>query len=66
MSKKVLVHALKARGLSELALRAESGEFSDFASKHAAPVLELVKELTKAGAQDLAQRAREGDFDHDR
>lgn len=66
MSKKVLIQALKARGLHELALRAETGEFSDFASDHATPVIMLVNELEKAGAGDLAQRAREGDFDHDR
>jgi hypothetical protein len=66
MSKKVLIEVLKGRGLHELALRAETGEFSDFAPDHDFPMIELVNELEKAGAGDLAQRAREGDFDHDR
>jgi hypothetical protein len=66
MSKKLLVAVLKAKGLDDLALRAENGEFSDFGSQHATPVIELVNALEQAGESKLAQRAREGDFDHDR
>ncbi len=66
MSKQLLVEALRARNLHDFAARAEKGEFSDFASDHATPVIMLVNELERVGARDLAQRAREGDFDHDR
>lgn len=62
--KQALVRELEARGLLDLVDRAKKGEFSDFASPHAFPVMELVKELEAAGCPDLGARAREGDFDH--
>jgi hypothetical protein len=64
--KQDLVRELRSRGLTALADRAEAGEFSDFASPHAFPMLTLVQELKAAGHEGLAKLAMEGDFDHDR
>jgi hypothetical protein len=63
--KQELLKELRARGLTELAERAEKGEFSDFGSPHAMPVTMLVQALKRAGHDGLALRAQRGDFDHD-
>lgn len=64
-NKLALVAELRRRGLTDLATRAEKGEFSDFASPHAMPVRKLVEELGKANQPDLRQRVMQGEFDHD-
>lgn len=46
--------------LIEAALR---GEFDDFESFSPTPQLDLIQALTEAGLNELATRAREGDFD---
>jgi hypothetical protein len=61
-----LIRALQERGLTDMARRARDGEYSDFGSPHAAPIIMLVNELTSLGHLDLAQRAKNGDFDHER
>ena len=61
-----LIRELEKRGLADLAARAKLGDYSDFGSQHAFPVIELVRQLDAAGHHDLAQRARNGDFDHER
>lgn len=64
-AKQELVRALEERGLKDMARKAKAGEYSDFGSPHAAPVVMLVTELTSLGHLDLAARARNGDFDHE-
>jgi hypothetical protein len=63
--KEELLKELRAHGLTDMAEKAEAGEYSDFASPHAFPLMTLVAELRAAGHEGLAQRAMEGDFDHD-
>lgn len=46
-----------------LAERAASGEFDDFESPHATPIMRLVRELEQAKLFKLAERAVKGDFD---
>lgn len=65
-NKQNLVRALQERGLIVLAERAKAGEFSDFASPHALPLMTLAEALRKHGAMDLRQRVMDGEFDHDR
>lgn len=65
-AKQELVRELERRGLDAMAEKALAGEYSDFASSHAFPVIQLVNDLEAAGCRDLAERARNGDFDHDR
>jgi hypothetical protein len=57
---------LERRKLYGLAAKARRGHYSDLASSLTFPVMELVKDLEAAGAADLADRARNGDFDHER
>jgi hypothetical protein len=64
--KRELIKELRARGLTDMASKAEAGEYSDFATPHAFPLMVLVAELRAAGHEGLAKRAMEGDFDHDR
>jgi hypothetical protein len=61
-----LIRELEKRQLWGLAQKAKDGYYSDFASPYAAPVVMLVNELSALGHLDLAQRARNGDFDHER
>jgi hypothetical protein len=49
-----------------MVLKARDGAYSDFASPYPEPVVKLVNELEALGHHDLAQRARNGDFDHER
>jgi hypothetical protein len=61
-----LIRELEKRGLTDMARKAKDGEYSDFESPHAMPVIQLVRELEALGHPDLAMRARNGDFDHER
>jgi hypothetical protein len=49
-----------------MARKAAEGEYSDMNSPHNFPVMELARQLEALGHDDLAQRARNGDFDHER
>ena len=57
---------LEERGLRDMARKARDGEYSDFASPHVLPIIVLVQELEAAGRPDLAARAKNGDFGHER
>jgi hypothetical protein len=63
--KQELLKELRAHGLTDMARKAEAGEYSDFASTEPFPVIRLVRDLEAAGHKGLAQRAANGDFDHD-
>jgi len=64
--KQALLEALREAGLEDMAKAAEAGAYSDFASPFTFPMIQLVRELEAAGHDDLARRAKEGEFDHDR
>jgi hypothetical protein len=66
MAKLELIRELEKRGLTGMVIKAKAGDYSDFASPHATPIVRLVEELEALGHHDLAQRAVNGDFDHDR
>jgi hypothetical protein len=65
-AKQLLISELQKRNLDAMAKKAIAGEYSDFGSPYATPVIELIRELEAAGHRDLADRARNGDFDHER
>jgi hypothetical protein len=64
--KQALIWELEKRGLTDMARKARAGEYSNFGSPHPLPVVELVRQLEGAGHRDLAARAKNGDFDHER
>ena len=61
-----LIRELEKRQLWGMVQKAKDGHYSDFASPYTFPMTHLVTELTDLGHLDLAQRARNGDFDHER
>lgn len=61
-----LIRELEKHNLTRMAQKAREGWYSDFGSPYPTPIVELVKELEAAGAHDLAERAKNGDFDHER
>jgi hypothetical protein len=61
-----LIRELEKRELWGMVQKAKDGHYSDFASPYPTPVVQLVRELEDLGHSDLAQRARNGDFDHER
>lgn len=48
---------------TELIERAQAGYYDDFKSKLATPIAQLIFDLQDAGLPELAQRARDGEFD---
>jgi hypothetical protein len=61
-----LARELELAGFPDMAARARAGYYDDFLSPLAAPIVQLVLELTNLGspaALVLARRAMEGDFD---
>lgn len=58
-----LAAALDDAGLPDMAARARQGYYDDYESPLAAPIVQLVQELTNRGALALAKRAMSGDFD---
>ena len=61
-----LIRELQMRGLDVMAKKAIAGDYSDFGSPYATPILVLIRELEALGHHDLAARAQNGDFDHER
>lgn len=61
--------AMPANGLlapwRNLLARAQRGAYSEYFGEFAAPITMLVEDLRAAGAEDLAQRAIDGEFDAD-
>lgn len=45
--------------------RAQRGAYSEFFGEFGAPIAQLITDLRAAGAEDLAQRAIDGEFDAD-
>lgn len=61
-----LAQALEAANDPKLALmivRARDGYYDDYKSDIAAPITNLVWDLEQAGHPELAQRAKDGEFD---
>ena len=48
-----------------LLARAQRGAYSEYFGEFPAPITQLVEDLRAAGAEDLAQRAIDGEFDAD-
>jgi hypothetical protein len=61
-----LIRELEKRGLWVMVQKAKDGHYSDLASPYVTPIVQLVKELEALGHPDLAARAKNGDFDHER
>jgi hypothetical protein len=61
-----LIRVLQERKLWTMLQRAKDGHYSDFGSPYPSPIIELVAQLEAAGHHDLAERAKNGDFDHER
>lgn len=62
-AKERLAAALGEAGLVAMSERAARGYYADFESPLTFPITQLVTDLRAAGANELAQRAMDGDFD---
>ena len=62
-TKEKLAQVLHARGFFDIERRARAGEYDDFESDSATPIVDLVRLLRQAGADDLAVRAMNGEWD---
>lgn len=63
-TKELLAQAMESEGCpANLISRARGGEFDDFESNSATPIVRLVNELSKLGFPTLAARAIDGEFD---
>lgn len=58
-----LAQTLDGAGLFELARRAREGCYDEYESQSATPIVDLVTALRAAGRDDLAPRARAGEWD---
>lgn len=61
-----LANALKEKKdsrLSDMIAKARAGYYDDFKSELATPCLQLVADLKALGLDDLADRAKNGEFD---
>jgi len=58
-----LAQVLHSEGLFEMEKKARSGYYDDFKSPLATPIVQLVIDLEAAGKRELANRARNGEFD---
>jgi hypothetical protein len=58
-----LAQALHAEGLFAMETKARHGYYDDFKSPLATPIVQLVLDLENAGKRELANRARNGEFD---
>ena len=62
-TKEKLAQALHAAGLFDMEVKARRGDYDDYESKSATPIVNLVNELNANGHSGLAQRAMNGEFD---
>ena len=62
-TKRRLSEALRSAGLRDMAAKALSGYYDDFESPLAFPIIQLVKDLEKAGQGKLVERVIHGEFD---
>ena len=63
-TKNRLAQALReARAPSQMIDRALLGEYDDFESNSATPIMRLVRDCQVNGLNDLAKRAMDGEFD---
>lgn len=62
-TKERLAKVLHASGLFSLERKARNGDFDDFESESATPIMDLVLALTQAGCLYLAERAKQGEWD---
>ena len=53
----------KAHAPAFMIAKAKAGEYDDFQSSSATPINDLVRDCRKAGLNDLASRAMNGNFD---
>lgn len=58
-----LAQVLHARGLFDMEAKARAGYYDDFKSPLAAPIIQLVVDLTAVGEHVLAALAVAGEFD---
>jgi hypothetical protein len=61
-----LIRELEKRKEWGMVLKAKDGYYSSLRSPYAAPLAQLVKGLEALGHADLAERAKNGDFGHER
>ena len=62
-TKERLAQVLHAAGQFDLEKQARVGVFDDYESESATPIIDLVRALTAAGCPELADRARNGEWD---
>ena len=63
-AKEKLAQALtKAGAAADMVDAAERGEYDDFESQSATPIMDLVRDARRAGLDEIAKRAMNGDFD---
>lgn len=62
-TKERLAADLRKAGLLNMSLLAAQGYYDDWESALAFPIVQLVTDLEAAGRPDLAQRARNGEWD---
>ena len=58
-----LATILEERGLQKMADRARKGYYDDYESDLPFPIIQLVTDLMLEGQDDLAERAKAGEFD---
>ena len=58
-----LAQALHSVGLFKMEALARAGRYDDFESKSATPCVDLVSALRNEGQDELAQRAKDGEWD---
>lgn len=62
-TKERLAQVLHAAGLLTLEVRARAGHYDDLESPSATPIMNLARDLELCGHPELANRARNGEFD---
>jgi len=63
-AKEKLAQALTKAGASaDMVDAAARGEYDDFESQSATPIMDLVRDARRAGLDEIAKRAMNGDFD---
>ena len=62
-TKERLAQVLHAVGEFAMEAQARLGSYDDYESESATPIADLVTELERRGLRDLANRARDGEWD---